>query len=554
VQHEFVTLFDSAYLPRGLVLYRSLERVGAPFRLRVVCMDVETEEVLRRLDLPHLAVVPLADLERHDAELAGVRDDRTPVEYCWTATPAVCLYVLQTEPQLPEITYVDADLMFFADPQELFDELGDDAVLIVPHRYAPEHAHKEPTSGTYNVEWLTFRRDEDGLAALQWWHDRCIEWCYFRFEDGKMGDQKYLDDWPQRFPRVRVLQHPGGGLAPWNVSAHTLSTEDGRTLVDGRQLVFYHHHSLRLFRRTLGARLAALAGQVRGGVAPSSLFWTTNYPVSALERRLVWEPYLRMLGEAMEEIGAQPGADAYPVGLLVRKALRLARRTMLRGRRSLDPAARLPGARTRYRNSWRSPSVAQQMLELTNRQLQDVDAVAPYRAFRELLSPLVADPELPQPARFLDIGAGAGAYGELIERWWPGRFDYVGADYSEEILAVARGRWPGRTFVQKDLFEAGALDGYDVVFASALLDVLAEIDRALDAFLAADARWAVLHRQRIDPRRSHVEVTSGYRGQRTYSSYVTRAQLAEAAERHGRRIVHEVQVEGDVHSFVLERR
>jgi trans-aconitate methyltransferase len=194
------------------------------------------------------------------------------------------------------------------------------------------------------------------------------------------------------------------------------------------------------------------------------------------------------------------------------------------------------------------------MADLTASQLEQPEQVPPYVAFRELLAHLAADSALPQPARFLDIGAGAGAYGELLERWWPGRFDYVGADYSEEILAVARGRWPGRTFVQKDLFEAGALDGYDVVFASALLDVLAEIDRALDAFLAADARWAVLHRQRIDPRRSHVEVTSGYRGQRTYSSYVTRAQLAEAAERHGRRIVHEVQVDGDVHSFVLERR
>ena len=55
----------------------------------------------------------------------------------------------------------------------LFDELGEDATLIVPHRYAPEHRHKEPTSGTYNVEWLTFRRDEDGWAPLFCQGDDC---------------------------------------------------------------------------------------------------------------------------------------------------------------------------------------------------------------------------------------------------------------------------------------------------------------------------------------------------------------------------------------------
>ena len=78
----------------------------------------------------------------------------------------------------------------------------------------------------YNVEWVTFRRDPDGLEALNWWHDRCIEWCYQRAEDGKMGDQKYLDDWLVRFERVHVVRHPGAGLAPWNVKAHRLG-EDG---------------------------------------------------------------------------------------------------------------------------------------------------------------------------------------------------------------------------------------------------------------------------------------------------------------------------------------
>ena len=33
-----------------------------------------------------------------------------------------------------------------------------------------------------------------GLKALKWWRDRCLEWCYARIEDGKFGDQFYIED------------------------------------------------------------------------------------------------------------------------------------------------------------------------------------------------------------------------------------------------------------------------------------------------------------------------------------------------------------------------
>jgi trans-aconitate methyltransferase len=193
------------------------------------------------------------------------------------------------------------------------------------------------------------------------------------------------------------------------------------------------------------------------------------------------------------------------------------------------------------------------MRDLTEEQLQAPESIAPYVAFRKLITQLVEDPAVPRPARLLDIGAGAGAYGELLDRWWPGRFEYVGADYSDEILALTRERWPDRTFIRKDIFEPGAVDGYDIVMASALLDVLPEVDPALDALFGSDAAWVALHRQRVDDHRSHVEVAPGYRGQRTYRSYVTRPGLEQAAHRHGRRITGEVVVEGDVHSFLLVR-
>ena len=174
---EFCTLFDSNYLFKAVAMYRSLVRYCPSFRLTAFCFDDRAKDVLDQLALPGLSTVSLAELEGFDAHLLSTKGDRTPIEYCWTATPALPLFVLGTRPDVNEITYLDAHLLFFSDPQALFDDMGDASTLIIPHRFAPEFFH-HAIHGIYNVPFLVFRRDERGLTTLQWWHDRCIEWRY----------------------------------------------------------------------------------------------------------------------------------------------------------------------------------------------------------------------------------------------------------------------------------------------------------------------------------------------------------------------------------------
>lgn len=319
--YEFCTLFDAAYLPRALVLHRSLGETCPGFTLRAYCMDELSEQILSRLDLPNVVAVPLAQLESDDSGLLGVKPTRSRVEYYWTATPAVCLHALEREPQLEAITYLDADLTFFADPSPLFEELGDGSVALVPHRYAPRWRGLGRDSGIYNVEWLTFRNDDSGRVALRWWRDRCLEWCYARFEDGKFGDQRYLDDWPERFDGVEVISHVGAGVAPWNVDAYRLEAGPGGLLVDGVPLLFFHFHSVRLYTGVTTLRRLGLFDRTFELTPGAPFVWAHDYPLGESTRRLLWDPYVRRLADAYEQIReVEPG---FSEGLLDRRLLAL---------------------------------------------------------------------------------------------------------------------------------------------------------------------------------------------------------------------------------------
>lgn len=217
MMEHYVTLFDSLFLPQGLALYMSMERHVKDYTLWVLCVDDETHEMLTKLSLPNLRLLKLSQLETE--ELKHVKPIRTKGEYCWTLTPFAPRFVFDTDPTVTRVTYLDADLWFRKHPAPIFREFEASGkhVLITDHAYAPEN-DATSTSGQYCVQFMTFTRD-GGEMVRKWWEERCLEWCYARFEDGKFGDQKYLDDWPERFPdAVHVLNNKELTLAPWNAT------------------------------------------------------------------------------------------------------------------------------------------------------------------------------------------------------------------------------------------------------------------------------------------------------------------------------------------------
>lgn len=250
----FCTLFDSYYLSRGLAMHESLLKNSREFHLYIFAFNDLSYSILQQLQLPNVTVISLKEFENDD--LLKVKSSRSIGEYCWTCTPSTVKYCLDTY-NLPHCTYIDADLYFYKDPSILLEEMQDaGSVLITEHRYTPKY-DQSSTSGIYCVQFVTFKNDANGRIILQWWIDRCLEWCYARFENGKFGDQKYLDDWTTRFQGVHVLKHLGGGVAPWNVQQYTMSKKGDWQLALKEEpqkkylLVFYHFHKMTFVNETL---------------------------------------------------------------------------------------------------------------------------------------------------------------------------------------------------------------------------------------------------------------------------------------------------------------
>jgi hypothetical protein len=284
---HYVTLFDVDFAPQGLALHRSLQRHAGPHVLWVICVDEDVERLLGELGLPDVRTIALRDVE--DDALRSVKPGRTRGEYCWTLTPFSFDAVFERDDSAQRVTYVDADVWLMSDPSPVFRgfEASGAAVQITEHAYAPEH-DQAATSGRFCVQFLTMNRT-GSTTVRKWWQDRCLEWCFARVEDGKFGDQKYLDDWPHQFGSlVHVTPDRSWFQAPWNATRFPYS-----------EGIAYHFHGLRLIADD----------QVR--------LMPPGYIASHRHHKHVYGPYLHDLVVSVELIrstGREP-ADQLPDGL-----------------------------------------------------------------------------------------------------------------------------------------------------------------------------------------------------------------------------------------------
>lgn len=238
------TLFDINYLPLGLALYSSLTKYFDEFHLWILALDDSSYEKLNALNLQNVTVLALSELE--EPSVLEAKSNRTWQEYCWTLSPVLPSFVLENNQEIDHIAYIDSDIFFFNSPDEIYREIAESSIMIIPHRF-PERLKHYEENGIYNVQMVYFKRDAEGLACLSRWRSQCLDWCYYKNEPGRFGDQKYLDEWPILYKNVCILKHIGAGVALWNLESYNFSKQGEEFYVNDLKVIFYHYHQYKFF-------------------------------------------------------------------------------------------------------------------------------------------------------------------------------------------------------------------------------------------------------------------------------------------------------------------
>lgn len=247
---KIVTIFDKNYLARALAFYESaIKHINDPSFL-FICSDGKSGEMLKKLQLKKVELKNIDDI--NDTEFVETKKNRTPVEYMITAKSCWMNYLVNSDYIAggEVFAFFDPDIYFFSSPDVLIDKIrkGGWSISITPHRFPANKNFLNEKSGRYNAGIIFFRKDEHSKKCLKEWSDQCKKWCLLKNEDGKIGDQGYLNDWPNKYDSVFEIPDKGFNLGTWNIEKGAVKkTADGNFKVFGETLICYHFHGFKAY-------------------------------------------------------------------------------------------------------------------------------------------------------------------------------------------------------------------------------------------------------------------------------------------------------------------
>jgi len=244
----FTTFFDKNYLSRGLVLFDSLSKLNEQYKLFLLCLDSDVYDFFdqNKNMFSDIVLIKLSELEEEDSLLKGCKSNRSIVEYYFTLSPCLPLFLLNKY-NLPHICSLDADIKFYSSPKVIFESLEEYSIIITPHKFSKENFNLVEW-GKYNVSFQIFKNNAIGVKCLTKWRSQCIDWCkdVLDTESNRFADQKYLDTWLVDYKgSVKVLNDSTSGIAPWNVGDFQINLENEQFMSNSEPLVFYHFHHLK---------------------------------------------------------------------------------------------------------------------------------------------------------------------------------------------------------------------------------------------------------------------------------------------------------------------
>ncbi|MBS1609865.1 MAG: hypothetical protein JSS70_14115 [Bacteroidetes bacterium] len=239
----FCTIITSDFLPKAIVLFRSLQSFDQKVKLQVLVVDSKDidskniDESLTIFSITQLSEYPL--VKALYKKYAHINLD----EFRWSLKPVFSSYLLLSG--YDKIIYVDCDMFFVNDYNFLFDELDNNDIILTPHWNStnpldnPHAFLSNFTSGMFSAGF--FGVTKNGLNAMTWWANACHFMMGEHIENGVNDDQRYLDLFPVLFEKMKIIRHRGCNIGSWNYEESKRVLLNGQVFINEKYPVIFIH-------------------------------------------------------------------------------------------------------------------------------------------------------------------------------------------------------------------------------------------------------------------------------------------------------------------------
>jgi hypothetical protein len=242
---HFFTSITANYLPKARVLAHSVKKHHPDAVFHLVFSD-KLPDGFDVTNEPFDDVIFPEDF--NISSLDSWIFKHTVVELCTAVKAPAFLKIFQST-NADKVIYLDPDIAVFHRLDELSQILDQHSVVLTPHQVTPETTFETIKDneicslkhGVYNLGFLAVRRSEAGLAFLNWWRDRVMDFCYDDIPNGLFTDQKWIDLAPAFFEDLKILRDKTYNVATWNISHRKVEKAANHSfVVEGSPIKFYH--------------------------------------------------------------------------------------------------------------------------------------------------------------------------------------------------------------------------------------------------------------------------------------------------------------------------
>lgn len=242
---HLMTIVSSAYLFKAIVMHNSLEKTCRDFHHFILCIDDDVYKILSYLNWEYTTLIHLNEIE--DDTLKRIKAQRMESEYCWTLKPFFTLYIMDNFPETEYYIYVDSDLLFYSNIDEILLESSYAPIFLCHHNHSRRFISCY-NCGIYNAGFIILKNIQETYHLATWWKDKCIEWCNIWVDESnkRFADQRYLEQW-DKFVDIHVIDNLGVNTSVWNIDNYKVYQIDNVKYINDNKLIFYHYSSFSIF-------------------------------------------------------------------------------------------------------------------------------------------------------------------------------------------------------------------------------------------------------------------------------------------------------------------